>query len=185
MEGISQLVSESLARNGVQPSFDHLRLEWSRWFRCHSSFDVLLAGAKAGIFALAEEMAPGVDGNRRLLAVFQISQTDDLGMALGRLFLTGNPLRERLESETCFVRYAVIEDAEERIAAFDIFQRWMQGAAEAASGIASQKEPCGAGALARDSVPSSSSAWGVGCKEAQDRELPERFFGSAPPPSGI
>ena len=185
MEGISQLVGDSLARHGIEPSLDHLRLQWSKWFRCQSSFDVLLVPAKAGIFALAEQMAPVVDGNRRLLAVFQIAQSDDLGMALGRLFLTGHPLRERLESGNCFVRHAVIEDAEERIAAFDIFQRWIQGSAEAVSGIASKQEPCGAGGLARDAVPSSSSAWGVGFKEAQDRELPERFFGSAPLPPGI
>lgn len=135
MESISQLVSESLARNGMQPRFDHLRLEWSRWFRCDSSFSVLLVPAKPGLFALGEEImssddvelrAPSPAGTKRLLALFQISQADDLGMTLGRLFLPGNPLLERLASGKCFARFTVIEDREQRSQACSIFQRWLQ-----------------------------------------------------------
>jgi hypothetical protein len=125
MEGISQLVSDSLARNGINPSFDHLRLEWSRWFRCDSSFSVLLAPAKPGIFALGEEINSPTDGSKRMLALFHIAETDDIGMALGRLFLPGNPLREKLETGKCFARYAVIEDSAERSAAYKIFERWL------------------------------------------------------------
>ena len=133
MECISQLVSDSLARNGIQPSVDHLRLEWSRWFRCDSSFSVLLAPAKPGIFALGDEIVSTADDSKRMLALFHIVDTDDLGMALGRLFLPGNPLREKLESGKCFVRYAVIEDSTERSAAFKIFQTWLQDSAEKGS----------------------------------------------------
>ena len=133
MEGISQLVSDSLARNGIQPSVDHLRLEWSRWFRCDSSFSVLLAPAKPGIFALSDEIVSTADDSKRMLALFHIVDTDDLGMALGRLFLPGNPLREKLESGKCFVRYAVIEDSTERSVAFKIFQTWLQDGAEKGS----------------------------------------------------
>lgn len=125
MESISQLVGDSLTRHGIEPSLDHLRLEWSRWFRCQSSFDVLLVPAKAGIFALAEEVTLASQDSRRMLAVFEIRETDDLGMALGRLFLPGNPLREKLETGKCFVRYAVIEDSEERAATHKIFERWL------------------------------------------------------------
>jgi hypothetical protein len=174
MESISQLVSDSLARNGIETGIDHLRLEWSRWFHCESSFSVLLAPAKPGIFALGEEMVPPaitvVDGQsrgdrnqstqidnpelrtapsaegKRMLALLQISETDDLGIALGRLFLPGNKLRERLGSGRCFARYTVIEDAAQRSAAYAVFQRWMQNAAESASGI----QQGGADTLARD-----------------------------------
>ena len=124
MVNISQIVDESLARHGVEPSIDHLRLQWSRWFRCDSSFSVLLAPAKPGIFALAEEIAPAAE-SKRMLALFEIKETDDIGMALGRLFLPGNPLREKLETGKCFARYAVIEDAGERSAAYKIFERWL------------------------------------------------------------
>jgi hypothetical protein len=62
--------------------------------------------------------------------VFQISEANDLGLSLGRLFLPGNPLRDKLETGKCFARYAVIEDTAERAAAYDVFQRWMQDSAE-------------------------------------------------------
>ena len=129
MEGITQLVSESLARNGVQPRFDHLRLQWSRWFPCQSSFDVLLVPAKPGLFALGDEITSGDEpliAGKRMLALFHISEADDLGMTLGRLFLPGNPLLERLASGKCFARFTVIEDREQRSQACSIFQRWLQ-----------------------------------------------------------
>ncbi|MCU1297612.1 MAG: hypothetical protein JWO91_1890, partial [Acidobacteriaceae bacterium] len=56
MVDLSELVNESLARHGVQTSLDHRRLQWSKWFRCESSFSVLLAPSKPGIFALGEEI---------------------------------------------------------------------------------------------------------------------------------
>jgi hypothetical protein len=231
MENISQLVDDSLARHGVEPIFDHLRLQWSRWFRCESSFSVLLAPAKPGIFALGEEIispapsamelrTPALSGGegpspvgKRMLALFQISETDDLGMTLGRLFLPGNPLRERLASGRCFARYTVIEDTTQRSTADGIFQRWMQESAEVASGIGSGDfDPCGAGALARESgtcgadipvresvspqtdygfatgnvvhesVPSGPFAWGMEVKNQEARAAKVRV---TPLPSGF
>jgi hypothetical protein len=213
MEAISQLVDDSLARHRVETRFDHLRLQWSRWFRCESSFSVLLAPAKPGIFALGEEMispaesmklrAPalsGVEGSspvgKRMLALFQITEADDLGMALGRLFLPGNPLRERLASGHSFGRYTVIEDPVQRSAAHKIFARWMQQTAESASGISSSAvDSCGAGSPARESigscgedtlvreyVPSFPFAWGT---EVQNREVPESRLHPEPLPSGF
>ncbi len=140
----------------LNSNLDHTRLQWSRWFRCESSFSVLLVPAKAGIFALGEEMVPAGDGSKRMLALFEISATDDLGMTLGRLFLPGNPLLAKLNAGRCFVRYTVIEDAAERTAVYSAFSRWMQDSAETASGIGSldkpcgSEQPCGAGALARE-----------------------------------
>src|SRR5215510_10087940 len=133
MVNISQIVDESLARHGVEPTIDHLRLQWSRWFHCDSSFSVLLAPAKPGIFALAEEVAPGAESNKRMLALFEIKETDDIGMALGRLFLPRNSLREKLETGKCFARYAVIEDSGERSAAYKIFERWLHESTAAGS----------------------------------------------------
>ncbi len=84
----------------------------------------MLMSSKPGVFALGEEIvAPGAAG-KRMLALFQISETDDLGMALGRLFLPGSPERERLAAGRCFARYAVIEDATQRHAAYAALQRW-------------------------------------------------------------
>jgi hypothetical protein len=169
MESISQLVSESLARNGMKPGFDHLRLEWSRWVRCESSFSVLLAPAKPGIFALGEEMISPADGSKRMLALFQVSETDDLGMTLGRLFLPGNPLGERLATGRCFTRYAVIEDRDQRATAYAIFERWMQDTSSGGMNVVK-------------SQPSTSIALGM---EVLDRETSERVRQRATLPFGF
>jgi hypothetical protein len=70
-----------------------------------------------------------------MLALFQISEADDLGMALGRLFLSGNPARQRFASGRCFARYVVIEDPIQRRTALTALQRWMASSAEAVSGV--------------------------------------------------
>jgi len=207
MENISQLVESSLARHGVTANFDHLRLQWTGWFRCESSFSVLLAPAKPGIFALGEEIIPPAESvGKRMLALFEISETDDLGMTLGRLFLPGNPLRERLTAGRCFARYAVVEDREQRQTACAVFQRWLKESAETASGI--QQDPCGADTPVRVATietsaekvssgispefrrsrkvveinkPSTSFAWGM---EVQEREA-EELKHPQPLPSGF
>jgi hypothetical protein len=139
MEGLAHLVAESLVRHGFEPNFDHRRLQWSSWFRCHDSFSLVLAPCKPGLFALGEEViAPGEMGvgeGKRMLALFQISEADDLGMALGRLFLSGSSERERFATGRCFARYVVIEDAVQRRTAYAALQRWMASSAEAASGV--------------------------------------------------
>src|SRR5271170_3356692 len=139
MEGLAHLVAESLVRHGFEPTFDHRRLQWSNWFRCQDSFSLVLAPCKPGLFALGEEViAPGamaVGEGKRMLALFQISEADDLGMALGRLFLSRNPERERLTNGRCFARYVVIEDVAQRRTAYAALQRWMASSAEAASGV--------------------------------------------------
>jgi hypothetical protein len=140
MEGLAHLVAESLVRHGFEPAFDYRRLQWSKWFPCQDSFDLVLVPCKPGLFALGEEViAPGelaVGEGKRMLALFQISEADDLGMALGRLFLSGNPARERFASGRCFARYVAIEDATQRRTALTALQRWMADSAEAASGVA-------------------------------------------------
>src|SRR5580692_4388065 len=139
MDGLAHLVAESLVRHGFEPSFDHRRLQWSNWFRCQDSFSLVLAPCKPGLFALGEEViAPGelaVGEGKRMLALFQISEADDVGMALGRLFLSGSPARERFASGRCFARYVVIEDANQRRTALTALQRWMASSSEAATGL--------------------------------------------------
>jgi hypothetical protein len=139
MESLAHLVAESLGRHGFEPVFDHRRLQWSNWFHCQDRFSLVLAPCKPGLFALGEEViAPGelvVGEGRRMLALFQITEANDLGMALGRLFLSGNPVRERFASGRCFARYVVIEDAIQRRTALTALQRWMASSAEAVSGV--------------------------------------------------
>src|SRR3989440_8547517 len=122
MEGLTRLVSDSLTRHGIETALDYRRLQWSKWFHCESSVSFVLAPSKPGIFSLAEEVAPAgvaaTDG-KRMLALVRISEAEDLGMALGRLFLPGSPERDRLLGGRCFARYAVIEDEVQRHSAYN------------------------------------------------------------------
>ena len=56
MEGLTRLVTESLARHGFDRPLDYRRLHWSRWFRCDSPHSLLFVPSKPGVFALAEEI---------------------------------------------------------------------------------------------------------------------------------
>jgi len=153
MEGLTNLVAESLVRHGFEPAFDHRRLQWSRWFRCEDSFSLVLAPCKPGLFALGEEVAAlcgaseprsrhpersegSLSDGKRMLALFQISDADDLSMALGRLFLSRSPERQRFASGRCFARYVVIEDPTQRRTAHTALQRWMAASAGALTGFA-------------------------------------------------
>jgi hypothetical protein len=160
MESLTRIVSESLSRHGVETFLDPRRLQWSPWFRCQSNASTFHVPGKPGLLALAEELAvfcgaseprsrhpegsegspAGVQGmnGKRMLALFQISETDDLGMALGLLFLPGNPEADRLSNGRCFARYAVIDDAYQRHSACRVFQQWMLSWAETASGGAQE-----------------------------------------------
>lgn len=152
MEALAELVDESLARHGIVAALDHRRLVWSQWFPCEFVASALVPG-KPGIFALAQGSLGGVPARessdngtpgvrsaqskarRRILALFSIAETEDLGIALGRLFFPGSPDRERLEAGSCFARYAVIEDPSQRHSAYAALKRWMDSSAETASGL--------------------------------------------------
>ena len=58
MESLTRLVSESLARHGLDRPLDYRRLHWSRWFRCESHHSLLSVPSKPGVFAIAEEIMP-------------------------------------------------------------------------------------------------------------------------------
>lgn len=140
MEGLTRLVEESMARHGFEPLVDHRRLQWSRWFRCETSFDLLLVPSKPGLFALGEEVVtPGeMPSGKRMLAVFEIAQAEDLPIAISRLFAPASPLKDQIDHGRCFVRYAVIDDEANRHSAFEALQRWLASSAETASGVTSE-----------------------------------------------
>jgi|SRR5215469_4234527 len=136
MENLVRLVDDSLVRHGCDVPVDHRRLPWSRWFRCESSFSMTLVPSLPGLYALAEEViAPGELGDgRRMLAVLEIAESDDLAMTLARLFAPSSPRRDCLASGRCFVRYARVGSASERRAACASLQQWLTSAAENALG---------------------------------------------------
>jgi hypothetical protein len=72
---------------------------------------------------------------RRMLAVLQFSEDDDMAFTLDRMFTRINPMRERLASGRCFLRFVVIEDQTQRRNICNALNQWMHSSAEKASGI--------------------------------------------------
>jgi hypothetical protein len=144
MDELTRLVDDSLARHGLHPTVDHRRIEWSRWFRCESSFGLWLVPNQPGLYALGEEvLAPGetvATGGKRMLAIFQIADTHDLGIALGRMFTSAHPLHDRVAEGRCFARYAIVTDEAERKTCLATFQRWLNSSSETASGFSADTE---------------------------------------------
>ncbi len=175
MEGLTRLVSESMARHGFDRPLDYRRLHWSRWFRCESPHSLLFVPSKPGVFAVAEEImdlgdapvataaasavppseasGPQWDGganqppeaesrkpeagSRRMLAVTQFFEDDDMAFVLDRMLSRQNPMRTRMISGRYFVRYVVIEDQSQRRTICNALNQWMVTAAEKATGIGS------------------------------------------------
>jgi len=119
-----------------------MEMNWSRWFRCESSFGLLLVPAQPGIFALAEEIVqPAGPYVRRMLAVFEVEEADDLARTLSRLFSQGSPWRQRLAEGRCFLRYAVAPNAEERRSASTALKNWLTSQRETDEQIFTDREP--------------------------------------------
>jgi hypothetical protein len=168
VEAITRLVTESLARHGLDRPIDPRRLQWSRWFRCDSPHSLLVVPSKPGIFAIAEEVMEFGDGRvtvdreghdreghdfsraekvpptavalaaeatRRMLAVVQFCEDDDMAFTLDRMFTRINPMRERLASGRCFLRFVVVEDQAQRRSICNALNQWMVTSAEKASGL--------------------------------------------------
>ena len=112
-----------------------MELNWSRWFRCESSFGLLLVPNKPGIFALAEE----VGKTNRMLAVFDISEADDVAHALSRLFAPASPWYERMIEGRCYIRYAIVPDGAQRRAASVTLRNWLHSQMDTAAQIFEQK----------------------------------------------
>jgi hypothetical protein len=70
-----------------------------------------------------------------MLAVVQFSEDDDMAFTLDRMFTCVNPMRTRLASGRCFLRFVVIEDQAQRRSICNALNQWMLSSAEKASGI--------------------------------------------------
>jgi hypothetical protein len=72
---------------------------------------------------------------RRMLAVSQFFEDDDMAFVLDRMLSHANPMRSRLASGHYFVRYVVIEDASQRRSICNALNQWIVSSAEKATGI--------------------------------------------------
>ncbi|HEY6337047.1 MAG TPA: hypothetical protein VIW68_00995 [Candidatus Sulfotelmatobacter sp.] len=78
---------------------------------------------------------PATAAERRMLAVLQFGEDDDMAFVLDRMFSRENPLRARLASGRCFVRFVVIEDETHRRSIATALNQWLVSSGEKASGI--------------------------------------------------
>ncbi len=72
---------------------------------------------------------------RRMLAVIQFSEDDDMAFTLDRMFTRINPMRARLASGLCFLRFVVIEDGDQRRTICAALNQWILSTAEKATGL--------------------------------------------------
>jgi len=79
--------------------------------------------------------AADVPPSKRMLAVLQFSEDDDMAFTLDRMFTRINPMRARLSSGRCFLRFVVIADQDQRRSICTALNQWMLTSAEKASGI--------------------------------------------------
>jgi hypothetical protein len=91
------------------------------------------ASAAEGIYAGEESLeAPP---SRRMLAVSQFFEDDDMAFVLDRMLSRENPMRARLLSGRYFVRFVVIEDESQRRSICNALNQWMANSAEKVTGI--------------------------------------------------
>jgi hypothetical protein len=81
-------------------------------------------------------MAPAA-GSRRMLAVTQFFEDDDMAFVLDRMMTRENPMRSRLASGRYFVRFVIVEDRFQRRSVHSALTQWLNDSAEKASGIGS------------------------------------------------
>ena len=81
-------------------------------------------------------LAPAVE-SRRMLAVTQFYEDDDMAFVLDRMLSHENPMRGRLACGRYFVRYVVIEDTTQRRSICNALNQWIVSSAEKATGIGS------------------------------------------------
>ena len=117
-----------------------MEMNWSRWFHCESSFGLLLVPSQPGVFALAEEVVQAVgEQSRRMLAVFEVAEAEDLSRAMSRLFAAGSPWRDKMAQAKIYVRYAIAPSIADRRAAATALKNWLSAQKEVASQIFEQK----------------------------------------------
>jgi hypothetical protein len=85
--------------------------------------------------ASAAEVSPGGLQGKRMLAVVQFGEDEDMAFVLDRMFALQNPMRARLASGRCFVRFVVIEDEAHRRSIAGALNQWLVTSGEKASGI--------------------------------------------------
>ena len=148
-----------------------MEMNWSRWFHCESSFGLLLVPSQPGVFALAEEIVQAGPNSRRMLAVFEVAEAEDLSRAMSRLFAAGSPWREKMAQVRVYVRYAIAPSIADRRAAAAALRNWLSAQREVASQVF--EKPVAGQAAAVATADQAVAAFGSG-NETQLKTVAER-----------
>jgi hypothetical protein len=70
-----------------------------------------------------------------MLAILQFAEADNMAFALDRKFTRPSPMRDRLASGNCFLRFVILEDAIQRRSICSALNQWMLSSAERATGL--------------------------------------------------
>jgi len=161
-----------------------MEMNWSRWFRCESSFGLLLVPSQPGVFALAEEVVQGAGPEpRRMLAVFEVAEAEDLSRAMSRLFAAGSPWREKLAQARCYVRYAIAPSIADRRAAATALKNWLSAQREVASQIFEKSAVMQAAAATAE--PQAALSSGTGELRSERRSARAQHEGGVPGKPGV
>jgi hypothetical protein len=91
--------------------------------------------------AVPEDRSPkpeaGAPEARRMLAVTQFFEADDMAFVLDRMLSRAHSMHSRLESGRYFVRYVEIQDETQRLNICNALNQWIVSSAEKATGIGS------------------------------------------------
>jgi hypothetical protein len=82
----------------------------------------------------SERREPEAGSPRRMLAVTQFFEDDDMAFVLDRMLSSQNPMRARLISGRYFVRYVVIDDASQRRSICGALNQWISNSTIPSSG---------------------------------------------------
>src|SRR5215469_2042530 len=81
--------------------------------------------------------APHAESARRMLAVTQFFEDDDMAYVLDRMLSRNHPMHSRLESGRYFIRYVEIHDPAQRRGICGALNQWIASSSEKATGIGS------------------------------------------------
>jgi len=91
-------------------------------------------GASAPVVPEAGSREPEA-APRRMLAVTQFFEDDDMAFVLDRMLSRNNPMRARLESGRYFIRFVQIQDQAQRRSICNALNQWIASSSEKATGI--------------------------------------------------
>ncbi|MGC2448301.1 MAG: hypothetical protein WA477_11705 [Candidatus Sulfotelmatobacter sp.] len=93
--------------------------------------------ALAAVSSPAGSPKPEADSGRRMLAVTQFFEDDDMAFVLDRMLSRNHPMRGRLESGRYFLRFVEIQDQAQRRSICSALNQWIVSSSEKATGIGS------------------------------------------------